>query len=590
MRKYLLCLSLLLAACSRPPGPEADVIVIGAGLAGLSAALEASDRGARVLVLEANSVPGGHAVKAGGFALVGTPLQAKKGYVDDPETAFRDLMAWGEDADAAWVRRYVEASGPQVHDWLASFGVTFSFILDTPEHSVPRFHFARGAAVNVVLPLVRELLARDGIELRLNQEVSALLREDGRVTGARMRDLRSGEERIARAGAVVIATGGAQADLEQVRANWRADLPEPERLYVGAGQFATGAGLELARAAGAGLSRLDHQVTFSTGLPDPRDPSGRRGLLTQNAAAIWVDATGRRFIAENAPSKVADDAVLAMSPATHWLVFDARGLRSLRIRDAVWLDERTRRAEILDNPALVQQADDLTTLAERSGLPAQELAATVARYNALVAAGLDSDFGRFGPDTPDPSATRIETPPFYAIRLYPLTRKNMGGIAIDREAHALDDGGNQVTGLYAAGEATGVAGINGRYGGEGTFLGPSVFIGRLAGRSAARAVLGETDATSAPLRASSERRLTESASPTASESSGSEAASLLDAAALSALLATPRPGYWHFEAAHTIVLERGLDCVECHGAIWPTRTADTRKEKRVQLESCTRCH
>lgn len=140
---FVACIAL--GSCTRP-APDADVIVIGGGIAGLSAALEAAAAGRTVLVIDANSVGGGHAVKAGGFALVGTPLQEKKGYRDSPEIAARDLLAWGEDADPDWVRRYVTASRADVHDWLAGFGVRWGFILDTPEHSVPRFHFATGAA------------------------------------------------------------------------------------------------------------------------------------------------------------------------------------------------------------------------------------------------------------------------------------------------------------------------------------------------------------------------------------------------------------------------------------------------------------
>ena len=94
---WLTC-AVLLSSCTRPL-PDADVIVIGSGIAGLSAALEAGAAGQSVLVLDANSVGGGHAVKAGGFALVGTPLQEKKGFKDNPQIAARDLLAWGEEKD-----------------------------------------------------------------------------------------------------------------------------------------------------------------------------------------------------------------------------------------------------------------------------------------------------------------------------------------------------------------------------------------------------------------------------------------------------------------------------------------------------------
>jgi flavocytochrome c len=469
----------------------ADVIVIGGGISGLAAALEANDLGARVIVVEANSVGGGHAVKAGGFALVGTPLQEQKGYHDTPEIAVRDLLAWGEDADEGWVRRYVAASRSEVHDWLQRFGVKFSFILDTPEHSVPRFHFAGGSALNVVVPMMRAAFERPGIEVMWDTEATALKLRRGTIDGVTTRNLRDGAPRQLRARAVVIATGGWQANLDLVRKSWRRDLPPPEKLFVGAGQFARGDGIALARAAGAAFVRMDHQVTFSTGLPDPRDPTGTRALLTQNPSAIWVNSQGERFVSELASTKVADHAVLSLRPATHWLVFDEAGRRNLRVRDAVWLGNADAQ-ETLKSSGAIRQANSIRELAGLAGLSPEALETTVSRYNELVAGGEDTDFGRFTRAKNDKFATPLAEPPFYAIQLFPLTRKSMGGIAIDEKTQVLDTHGRPVPGLFAAGEATGVAGINGNYGGEGTFLGPSVYTGRIAGQSAARPLASRT--------------------------------------------------------------------------------------------------
>jgi len=565
-----------LAGCTQPV-PDTDIIVIGGGIAGLSAALEAGAAGQRVLVIDANSVGGGHAVKAGGFALVGTPLQEKKGYRDSPEIAERDLLAWGEDADPAWVRRYVTASRTDVHDWLGAFGVRWGFILDTPEHSVPRFHFANGAALNVVVPLMRAAFAEPDIGFRWNTEAVSLLRQGSAVTGVRVRDLRTGVTSDLRAPAVIIATGGWQSDLAFVRREWRDDLPPPARLYAGAGYFATGSGIGLATAAGAATTRMDHQVTFTTGLPDPRDPN--RALLTQNPAAIWVNDGGRRFIRENAPSKDADDAVLGLEPATHWLVFDADGLRTLRVRDAVWLGNPAG-LEPLKAAGLIQTADSIPALAAQAGLPADALEVTVARWNEAVRTGNDAEFGRFTPDRPDPAARPIARGPFHAMQLFPLTRKSMGGLAIDERTRVVDASGRPIPGLYAAGEVTGVAGINGRYGGEGTFLGPSVYLGRLAGQAASRSGdRREPSAVAAP------PKITASTDP-----AYRARAVTVPAEALPGLIAAKRPGYWHFEVAHRIVQERALDCTTCHTPEWPTRAAVSPAERQLQLNACATCH
>jgi flavocytochrome c len=570
----------LSGSCTRPL-PDADVIVIGSGIAGLSAALEAGAAGRSVLVIDANSVGGGHAVKAGGFALVGTPLQEAKGYRDNPEIAARDLLAWGEDADAEWVRRYVEDSRTEVHDWLTRMGVRWGFILETPEHSVPRFHFANGPALNVVVPMMRAAFARPNLEFRWNTEAKSLIRQNGAVRGARVRDLRTGLEGELLAPAVILATGGWQSDLAFVRREWRTTVPAPQRLYAGAGHFARGSGLRLGQDAGAGTTRMDRQVTFATGLPDPRDPTGTRALQTQNPSAIWVNASGRRFMSETAPSKTADETILKLTPATHWLIFDADGLRTLRIRDAVWLGNPAGIGP-LKTAGLIHQADSISALAAAAGLPAAPLEATVRRWNAAVIAGSDADFGRFTPNEPDPAARELGKAPFYALQLFPMTRKSMGGLKIDADTRVLDKAGRQIPGLYAVGEVTGVAGINGSYGGEGTFLGPSVLLGRIAGA----AVYGRRSEFSRNPKAVPAPEKTEVSTDPADRA---RTITVLPDA-LPRLVDAQRPGYWHFEVAHRIVLERKLDCTACHTPDWPTAAATSVAQRQVQLNSCGTCH
>jgi predicted oxidoreductase len=576
----LLCviaLAALAAGCARPaPESDADVIVVGAGIAGLAAALEAADAGATALVLDANSVAGGHAMMAGGLFLVGTPLQASKGVEDSPDLAFADIMKWGEDANPEWVRRYVTASRTEVHDWLVALGVEFRMLLPAPgETSVPRFHFARGSAAGVVTPMMRKAFAQDGLRFAFNTEATGLGRtEDGRwrVT---VRDLRDGTTASYVAPAVVLATGGFENDLGRVRAHWLPGVAQPERLLMGAGRFARGDGLDLGREAGARIERLDHQTIYVTGLPDPRDPQGEHGLLAQNDAAIFVDAGGRRFINERAPRKDQERTILAMPGQGYWMLFDAAGARELRVRGAPWLTPEALGREILANPALVARADTVAGLAGAAGLPAVALEEAVRRFNAQVRAGRDDDFGRFGPGVAGAPPQPLEQAPYYAMRLYPMTRKSLGGLAIDAQARVVGEDGAPLAGLFAAGEATGVAGINGSVGGSGTFLGPSILTGRIAGGAAAAhaQASGRTVAT-----------------PGAGEAGTPTAGANLDAAALKSLLASPRPGFWHFEVAHSLVMERGTACAACHGGAWPTGPARGRPARLAQLDSCASCH
>ncbi len=575
-------IALLLAACQPLDSSrhDADVIVVGAGIAGLAAALEAEHYGARVLLIDANSVPGGHAVKAGGLALVDTPLQRARGWQDSPDLAFRDLMAWGEDADPWWVRHYVDNSRTEVHDWLVALGVKFAVVIDTPEDSVPRFHFARGTAVHVVTPMLQAVLRSPRIELVLNTEVTGIIRRDGQMDGVRTRRTRGGGKRLYRAPAVIITTGGYQNDLAQVRDSWRSDLPAPARLLSGAGEFARGSGLKLAEPFGAALTRLDDQVTFVDGLPDPRDGSGTRGLQVQNPVAMWVDATGRRFTNEAAPSKVTDLAVLQLAPATHWLVFDAEGEKRLQVRGAAWLNRQSIEREILGNETLVKRTDTVPELAAAAGLPVAALLDTVERFNRFVEQGADTDFGRVGPGSAAAAPLAIRKPPYYAVQLYPMSRKSLGGLAVDQHTQVLGGAGQALRGLFAAGEVTGVAGINGSHGGSGTFLGPSVLMGRMAGRSAVALALGEQalkqPAAAAVLPASTDDATSRPAKPRAVD--------------LAALLARERAGYWHFAVSHTLVTERGLACDGCHQSAWPIGAAISREQRLVQLDSCTTCH
>jgi predicted oxidoreductase len=516
-----------------------------------------------VLVVEANSVGGGHAVKAGGFALVGTELQRSKGITDTPQLAFDDWRKRGVDPDAYWTDRYARESATEVYDWLTARGVEFKMILPTREDSVPRFHFTRGTAVNAVVPLLTAALDNPAISFAWNTRVTGLARTRGRISGVAGTRLRDGSKVIYRSNAVILSTGGFESNLDLVREHWPAAAPEPARLLAGAGRFATGDGLAMARWAGARFDRLDRHVIFDNGLPNPRDPTGQSGLNARNPAAIWVNATGRRFTNEAAAETEVTRLLETQPERGYWLVFDETGARRMNVRDAPWLTAERVQSEILDNPALTVTADSISALAAAAGLPEHGLRTTVETWNRMVDAGEDFQFGRFTRERPARAARALRTPPYYAVRMYPMTRKSMGGPAINLRAEVLDAAGTPIPGLYAAGELTGVAGINGRYGGAGTFLGPAVLTGRIAG--AAAAVNAGVAAGYAPLPAAPLLR-----------------GNLQADAAL--------PGYWHYGVTHALVAERGYACGSCHMSPDSMRPATTRELILERLATCTTCH
>jgi flavocytochrome c len=561
------CLLTTLLSCTlNSGGQHADVIVVGAGIAGLSAALEASATGARVLVIEQNSVGGGHAVKAGGFALVDTALQRDKGIEDSPDLAYRDLFRWGKDPDPYWTRYYVNHSGPDVYDWLTDMGVQFKVILDTPESSVPRFHFTRGTAVNVIIPMLRKALLDPNIEFMWNTRVTELARSRGRIKGVFTVNERDGSKTRLRAPSTILATGGFQNDLEMVRDNWPEKTDAPGKLYKGAGNFATGDGYRFTKWAGADMRNMDRQVTFYSGVPDPRDPSAGKGLYAENPAAIWLASNGRRFVDESANSKQIAAAVSKLEPMNYWLIFDTKGSRRFNIRDALAINSEALRDEILADPKLTTTADSLGELARQTGLPEHGLKTSIETWNRMIEAGTDFKFKRFSPGNKATYIRAIKEPPFFALRVYPLTRKSMGGPAIDIRAQVVDDSGVPIPGLYAAGELTGVAGINGRHGGSGTFLGPSVITGRVAGRSAGLA----TPADSVPLPYRPDEHDSRDLAATAPDFG--------------------LPGYWHYDQVHRLVFEQAYTCDQCHVSDLPKRLANKSAEMQARLNTCTRCH
>jgi len=558
---------------AQPTADAAQAIVVGAGLAGLSAAVEMGRRGVDVLVVDRNSVAGGHTVLAGGVALVQTPVQEAAGIDDSPQQAYRDWMSWTEDGDAEWTRYYAEHSREMIYDWVTAMGVKFVRVAPGHGNSVPRFHFTSGRAVHLVLPIYRTALGLPNVRFLFNQRVDRLLRDGNRVTGIVATDLRSGAQQTLRAANVVLATGGFENDTDRVLANWMPDLPRPDRLFSGAAPSATGSGHDMATAAGARLDRIDRHYIYVNGLPDPRDPEHHHALTAGNESSVWVNAQGRRFTNEAGYDKDILVAILRQTPNAYWAIFDNAARDGFAARGAAWLKNPGQDHPLLEDPAVVLQAQTLGELAQMAKLPEAALRETVGRYNAMIDAGTDTDFGRFS--SPDDTPPKISQPPYFAVQLFLMTRKTMGGVAVDRQMRALDDGGRVIPGLYAVGELNGSLGINGRHGLDGTFLGPAILSGRLAGQSIAAAYPDAAPAQGAP-------------DADARGDAGWRPA--LTAADLDKLLAVPRDGYWHFETSHALVRERGYPCTACHSSRLPFAPVTETAGRLAQTAVCTTCH
>ena len=571
------CSFACLAACKQQP-PEthkdADVIIVGAGLAGLSAAVEMGRSGLDVLVVDMNSVAGGHTMLAGGVAIVATPLQERLGIEDSAALAYDDWMDWTTDGDAEWTRYYAEHSRELIYDWVTAMGVEFVRVVPGHGNSLPRFHFTQGRAAHLVLPIYRESLNLPNIAFQWNALAEELLLEDGRVTGVQVKNLRGGETQRLYADKVVLATGGFETDVERVLANWIPGAPVPDRLLIGSAISATGSGHDMATAAGAALARINRHYIYVDAIVNPRDPEQSHSLTAANEYSLWVNSSGKRFTNETGFDKDILVDLLQQEPSTYWMVFDQAARDKFGVRGAAWLNTPSQDHPILDNPQAAWRAASLRELAAMTGLPGDALEQSVQEFNAMIDAGEDTAFARFS--NGDNVPPKVQQQPFYALQLFPTTRKNMGGVAIDKQMRVLDQSGEVLPGLYAVGELNGSLGINGQHGLDGMFLGPAIITGRLAAQS----IVAATDVqTRAPeiLPAEQTREV-------------GEWQAMLTSKDLKALLSIPRDGYWHFQVSHQLVVERNYDCTSCHSAQLPFAPVIDRESRRLQTEVCTTCH
>lgn len=556
-----------------PPVPESptyDVIVVGAGISGLSSALDLGRAGADVIVVDMSSVFGGHAVMSqGSVSIVGTPVQAQAGIQDSPDLAFEDFHRWGEDPATDWVRYYVDHSRQEIYDWLEELGVKFYEVLSSPGNSVPREHQPAGRGIGLVTPIYRACMELENVAFSWNSKVEQLITRENRIQGVVIRNLRNGTERRLNSRAVVLATGGFQSNLEMVREFWPTEFRFPQRILAGSGTNSIGLGHRLAQTVGAQLVHMDYQWNYFTGLPDPRYPGSNRGLNATNLHGILVNTQGKRFTNFHGWAKQALPDLLRQQNATCWCIFDEASKPFFIVSGSDWADFKKVDKLILQNPNLVKRAESLEQLEELTQLPRASLVQTVSRYNELVERGEDTDFGRFGPGKPEFSnktSPKIISSPFYAMQTFPLTRKSMGGVAIDLSCRVVNQKKQVIPGLYAVGELTGLAGINGKAALEGTFLGPCMVTGRVA----ARAIVKEL---SIPAKAP--------------ELNQKRCQSCHD---IPKLLSQSREGFWHFEQVHRTALERSVDCRHCHSELSPYQPKNHFIRPQSLTASCSICH
>jgi uncharacterized protein len=466
-----------------------DVVVVGSGVAGLAAAVEAAEAGAEVLVLERDGAVGGaSAMSAASTNIVGTPLQHAHGISDDVELALADwIRMGGPTADVEWARRYLTRSRADVYDWCADMGISWMALSQPEGNSVPRVHTPAGFGRGIVEALTVRAKSL-GVRIEVGIDVEQIVVHDGVVQGVRA-STAVGEELQFDARAVVVCAGGF-ASSHDLTIEVAPHLRGLSRLLSGGAPGALGYGYRLLQRVGAQFTCLDHIWTYPNGSPDPDDETGTRGVGVLGIKGdIWLNSAGRRFVDEGIGNRVSGmRAFFAQPGQTAWSIFNSAELPGVVLvgndhwggpggGDPAVMAEFWRRSEF------VWRADTPRELAAKMGLPADAVEASVANFNSAVLAGKDRD----------PEQQRslcgvlpIAGPDLVAIQFFPVMAKTLGGVRTDLECRVLDQNGAVIPGLFAAGELAGMAGgcINGRGALEGTMFGPCLYSGRVAGAAA----------------------------------------------------------------------------------------------------------
>ncbi|MCX4583253.1 FAD-binding dehydrogenase [Streptomyces sp. NBC_01481] len=547
---------------------DADVIVIGAGLAGLVATAELVDAGRKVILLDQEpeqSIGGQAHWSFGGLFFVDSPEQRRMRIRDSRELALQDWLGTaGFDREEdrwprQWAEAYVDFASGEKRAWLHAQGMRFFPVVGWAErggydatghgNSVPRFHITWGTGPGVVAPFERRVragVARGLVQLKFRHRVTGLSSSGGTLdtvggevlepSGAERGTASSREVAGAfefRAQAVIVTSGGIGGNHDLVRAQWPERLgTPPEKMLSGVPAHVDGLMIGIAERAGASHINSDRMWHYTEGIENWNPIWAKHGIrILPGPSSLWLDARGKRLPVPLFPGfdTLGTLEHIMKSGYDHtWFVLDQKiigkefalsgseqnpDLTGKSIRDVI----RRATADVpgpvkafMDNGVDFVVEKDLSALVRGMNALTKEPLIDEAQLRREITA---RDREITNPFTKDLQVTAIrgarkylgdklirtaaphrildpKAGPLIAVRLNILTRKSLGGLETDLSSRVLDDDGEPLAGLYAAGEAAGFGGggVHGYRSLEGTFLGGCIFSGRAAGRAAARAV------------------------------------------------------------------------------------------------------
>ena len=497
------------AAAAEDRVVDTDIVIVGAGGAGMTAATAAANEGKNVVIVESQAMVGGNSVRStGGMNAAKTPAQDENefaesagvektletaasewagneaitaladtvagqwaeyqanpvGYFDSVELMELDTLIGGHGTnDPALVEALCSNSADAIA-WLSEQGIELTSVSSFGGASVKRIHRpvdSEGKTISVgsyMIPLLQAKCEELGVEFIMNTTANEILTDaNGAAVGIAATD-KNGAAVTVNAKAVVLATGGFGANLDMV-VEYKPDLAG---FMTTNAPGAQGQGIDMAVAIGAGTVDMD-QIQIH-----PTVEANTAALITEGLrgdGAILVNAEGNRFTDEVGTRDVVSAAEIAQTGSYSWLVIDQAMADASSVIQGYIKNGYTVTGETYEE------------LAEAMGVDAAAFAATMDKWNAAVAAGVDEEFGRTS------FANPLDTAPYYAIKVTAGIHHTMGGLTINPQTQVLAGDGTVIDGLYAAGEVTG--GVHGGNRLGGNAVADFVVFGRIAGEQAA---------------------------------------------------------------------------------------------------------
>ena len=438
---------------------DTDVVIIGAGGAGMTAAINTAQAGKDVILLEKMPYAGGNTTKAtGGMNAAETHYQAEQGIDDSVEQFVEDTMEGGHNINDKDLVTTLAENSAEAIDWLDSIGAPLPKVSFSGGATNARIHAPEdgsGVGAYLVTSLLKKMDELD-INVMYDTKATSLISKDGTVTGVKA-ESRDTEYTI-NAKAVILATGGF-GNNEDMIVQYRKDL---KGTVTTSAPGITGDGIVMAEDVGADLVDIE-QIQLH-----PTVEQKTSMLITESVrgdGAILVNQDGKRFTDELLTRDVVSAAELEQPGSYAYIIFDQR------LRDGLKAIEK------YVSTGITVQGDTIEELAEKIDVDPATLAETLKNWNQYVADQNDPDFGRTTGMDHD-----LSQAPFYAIKIAPGIHHTMGGVHIDTDAQVIDKDGNPIPGLFAAGEVVG--GVHGGNRLGGNAVADVVVFGKIASESA----------------------------------------------------------------------------------------------------------